>query len=144
MKYLINALVICVCGLVGAVHAQDALDLKQPKLYVNIHKIGYFDESSEMKWADVKEEFELTPIENGIQFSFHIIATNYHTCSMRGTAIKKATHYEYREIVHGNPCVLKIFVADDTVRLKDEGIVCRRFYCGARGGIDGARFTRKE
>src|SRR4030042_3743423 len=97
-----------------------------------------------MKWADVKDEFELTPIEDGIQFAFQITAPNYHFCRMKGTAIKKATHYEYREMVRGSECVLKIFVTDDSVRLEDEGLVCRTAHCGARGGIDGARFTRKE
>jgi hypothetical protein len=144
MKYFTAALVICVCGLVGVAYAQEALDHKQPTLYVNIHKIGYFDASPEMKWADVKDVFELTPIEDGIQFSFHITAPNYHTCRMKGTAIKKATHYEYREMIGGSECVLNIFVADDNVRLEDGEKVCRTVYCGARGGIDGARFTRKE
>jgi hypothetical protein len=144
MNYFTAALVLCICGLVGAVHAQDALDNKQSTLYVNVHKIGYFDESSEMKWADVEDEFELTPIEDGIQFSFHITAPNYHFCGMKGTAIKKSTHYEYREMVRGSECVLKIFVTDGTVRLEDEGLVCRTVHCGARGGIDGIRFTRTE
>jgi hypothetical protein len=143
MKHFTAVLVICILCLTGKAHAQDAVS-NEATLYVNIHEIGYFDESPEMKWVHVTDEIELTPIEHGIQFSFHITAPNYHSCRMKGTAIKQAAHYEYREMVRGGECVLKIFVTEDTVRLEDAELVCRTVYCGERGGINGARFSKKQ
>jgi len=139
---IINSVILCLCIASAPLLAQEKTFDGQSRQYANKHRVGYFDGSPEMKWADVKDDLTLTQTERGLEFSFHITAPNGHFCKMSGVATKMKDFYEYREMIFGGECILKIFATNETVRLEDVELVCRNAYCGARGGIDGARFSR--
>jgi hypothetical protein len=44
----------------------------------------------------------------------------------------------------GARCILRLKIKDGKLVLDDVGLVCRRFYCGARGGFNGDLFDLKK
>jgi hypothetical protein len=119
--------------------------------YVHHHAVGVYD-SEKDDWVGSAAEDCLRlkqRADGGLDFAFQLIATNAHVCSMGGVAQRSGDAYEYRETIELSKdetldCVLRLRLQPDRIVLEDAGQVCRRWYCGARAGIDGSEFLASE
>jgi uncharacterized protein YecT (DUF1311 family) len=104
------------------------------------------------RWEPMEAEdcLALTPDgDNSVKFSFVLIGMNGHECQMDGTATLVGDHFEFRPtpepyLEEQNECLLRIRVKKHSILLEDDELNCRQVYCGARAGIDGREFDRKQ
>ena len=79
-----------------------------------------------------------------IHFKVDLNFYNGHTCSAEGSAAYKQNGaFVYRSNETGESCVLEIFAGKAGVELQDPLGGCK-YYCGARGSLDGANFPYTE
>lgn len=115
--------------------------------YVRWHTITYLGEK-DWEEGEVRDTLAIRQQGTEASFFFALIHTNFHLCEMEGSGVVTADGLiaAPEEITFGgetDTCRLRIAADADTLRLVDEGNVCRRYYCGARGFIDGIAFPRR-
>ena len=115
--------------------------------YTNVHTIMHVGES-DWEEATVRDTLSIRQQRDSTAFYFALVQANYHICEMQGTGTRTsdAIAAPPETIEFGGEedvCLLRIVAETDTIRLVDEGNVCRRYYCGARASIDGIAFPRR-
>lgn len=115
--------------------------------YVNDHTIMHVGETD---WEESMVRDSLSIVQNDGSASFHfmLVQTNYHTCEMQGVGrVDGSTIFVAPEPVDFGgeeaTCTLRIEADSNVIRLVDPDNVCRRYYCGARAGIDQTEFPRQ-
>lgn len=127
-----------------------ASDIQQ---YTNVHEVGFFVLGKDMQWKEVTDTLNIIHNKENIEFSLNITVPNLHSCQMQGVANKVDDYYEYKETMSiysieekgmiDAECILQLHFFGNEVTLKDKNLICRKNYCGARGGIDGTTFNKK-
>ena len=79
-----------------------------------------------------------------IEFSLHLNFFNGHECEMSGKADYDAGAFVHRErLDEKRECVLKLVPTPKEILIQDDEMGnCRMLSCGARGGYNGASFSR--
>jgi len=114
--------------------------------YLNVHTIMHVGETG-WEEAVVRDTLSIRQQGDSTAFYFALVQANYHICEMQGTGTRTsdAIAAPPETIEFGGEedvCLLRIVAEADTIRLVDEGDVCRRYYCGARASINGVAFPR--
>ena len=114
--------------------------------YTHDHEVGIFDGTD---FAPTEVTDTMTLIERGdsLFVAVDLIGANAHLCAFRGTmGAAPSGGWVWREtldeIYDNQTCELSLDVSPTTIRLSDRDSNCRRYYCGARAGLDGAAFER--
>lgn len=115
--------------------------------YVNVHTIMHVAET-DWEEATVRDTLSIWQRGDSTAFYFALVQTNFHQCEMSGAGLQtpEGIISPPEPIEFGGEedvCNLLIVVERDTIRLVDEGNICRRYYCGARASIDGVAFPRQ-
>lgn len=127
----------------GPMMAPSADDLTGA--YVRLHTIQVYDGKD---WASskVNDTLALTQDGDSLAVEFVLLHANAHLCEFHGTAVREGEGFVAREIVEVGAekevCSLRITASPDSITLLDDDNVCRQYYCGARGSIDGITFSR--
>jgi hypothetical protein len=114
--------------------------------YLNIHTIMHVGETG-WEEAVVRDTLSIWPRGDSTAFYLALVQTNYHICEMQGMGVQTPEGIATSPELIGfggeeDVCLLRIVAEADTIRLVDEGDVCRRYYCGARAFINGVAFPR--
>lgn len=115
--------------------------------YTMSHTIMHVGEDG---WEEsvVRDTLSISLQGDTVSFYFALVQANYHICEMGGTGARTSEGIAAPpELIEfggeEDVCRLRIVAERDTIRLVDEGNVCRRYYCGARAYIDGVAFPRQ-
>lgn len=140
-------LLVLATSMAGCTPAPDPVlpDMPLTGSYSYDHEISVFDGTD---WEPNNVSDRLAVIERGdsLDVTFVLLHTNAHICEWHGAMGREDgswTARETLELPNASPdCVLRLEVTADSLTLRDEEFVCRRYYCGARGSIDGIGFSR--
>lgn len=114
--------------------------------YTNTHGMQVVGDSGEWEMDEATDCLSIKEADDQrMTFAFELYFTNAHTCFMSGVAERDGVgQWVHTEKTEDVDCTLRISVADDNIQLRDVDSGCRTHYCGARGFIDGASFSRDE
>ena len=115
--------------------------------YVHHHVITHLGEKG---WEEptVGDTLSLRQVGDSLEIYLALIHTNYHICEMQTSAVRRGSGFESapEAIEFGgeaSECVLRVTATSDSIAIHDVENQCRRYYCGARGYIDGSVFPRR-
>jgi hypothetical protein len=136
--------------LAGASSAQaQAIDLDQwAGAYRVRHKIYDVPQQKMLDAENILEIVKHSP--KTAYFRFRLLFTNGHSCSGFGIAEADGSGLTYRaeqSAATGQSCVIRIEPRNGTLSLASpDGAdgMCRRYYCGANGTIEGAAFPQAQ
>jgi hypothetical protein len=96
--------------------------------------------SEDPETPNIVEDFiEIGQLKEGsVAFKFWLNQSNGHVCRLSGVSkIINGSYLLYSEYIKHikTTCVLKIYETSDSIVIEDVGGECRKYYCGARGGV---------
>ena len=139
-----SAALICLAGDAGVTKQKAARQIATVEgTYTKRIKSGTIDGS---KYSAVDRLSIKRSSDTAIEFSLRLNFFNGHECSMEGSAeYQPDGSFVHREPLDPNrECVLKLVPTATDILIQDsEEQYCKLLSCGARGGYNGASFSRK-
>lgn len=146
---LATALTACATPAKNNTTSKPTSDTTAPSLsgqYTQLHTIEELGEGDDPVEAEVTDCIALEQSGDALRFDLQLFFDNDHSCTMQGQATKQADgSFLYTEDIEDvGPCRLSIIVDDQSISIKDQDDICRGYYCGMRGFLDGASIPRAK
>jgi hypothetical protein len=112
--------------------------------YTNTHGIQVVGDGDEWEMEEATDCLSISGVDDErMKFAFELYFNNNHTCMMSGVAERDGPdQWVFTEKIEDGDCTLRISIVEDSIELRDSDSGCRAHYCGMRGLIDGASFSR--
>ncbi len=150
IAFLVACAVVSACSGSNPEQQQAIGNLQADDLtgeYTMLHTVMHLG-ANDWEEAEVRDTLSISQQGDSTSFYLALVQTNYHICEMEGTGTRTSDGITTppENIEFGGEvdvCRFRLVADADTIRLVDEGNICRRYYCGARAYLDGVAFPRR-